>query len=457
MSWAMPNTFAYIMLACWPIVAIALFATMTPPRALVWGLLGGYLLLPVKTAFDFPGIPSIDKTSIVNLSVLGAALLFSNGRVLRLPREWWLIALMLVYVCSPIMTVRGNPDTLVFGSTLLPRLRPYDALSMAGNHIIELIPVVMGYNIFNTTRARHELLRGFAIAILGYSVLMLVEVRLSPQFHNWVYGFFPHSFFQQIRDGGFRPVVFLGHGLQVAIFAAIGTIAASHFAKLDKNILSLPARIWVLYLLLVVFLCRSLGPLILLLGALSILALFRAKRIFLICALIAGTVLIYPALRSSDMVPVQWVADQAAHLDQDRAASFQTRVDNENALLAKANKRPLFGWGGYARNHVYDEINGRDLSITDGEWIIVIGTFGWIGYLAKFGLLCLPVITAWRSRELTSAEGATLALLLTVNILDSLPNASIHNYTWLLVGTLAAARTSKSRAKPLPFTERSVA
>ena len=48
---------------------------------------------------------------------------------------------------------------------------------------------------------------------------MLVEVRLSPQINTWIYGFFQHDFIQMMRYGGFRPIVFLPHGLWVAFFA----------------------------------------------------------------------------------------------------------------------------------------------------------------------------------------------------------------------------------------------
>lgn len=53
---------------------------------------------------------------------------------------------------------------------------------------------------------------------------MLYEVRLSPQLHRIFYGYFPHSFAQQVRGGGFRPVVFLQHGLWVAFFAMMMTV-----------------------------------------------------------------------------------------------------------------------------------------------------------------------------------------------------------------------------------------
>lgn len=436
----MPNTIAYLALILWPIVTFALFANLRPGPALIWSLLGGYLLLPVNTAFDFAGIPALDKDSIVNLSVFAAALIYLGARSSSFPKEWWVKTLLAIYVLSPLLTYYYNRDFLVFGDIALPGMRPYDAFSSISYRIIDVLPFLLAYNILNTARAQQDLLRIMAITLVGYSVLMLIEVRLSPQFHNWVYGFFPHSWVQQVRDGAFRPVVFLGHGLEVAIFSALAIIAMAYFAKTNKKVLGVSARLWLLYLLVVLILCRSLGALILTLGALGVLTALRSKQVAFICAFSALAVLIYPAMRGANLVPIQALGDQVSALSKERAASLQTRIDNENALLERANERPVFGWGGYGRNRVRDEFSGNDLSITDGEWIIVIGQSGWLGYVGAFGLLCIPVIYAWRSGAITTPRGSVLALILIVNLVDSLPNTSVHNHTWLIAGTIMSSR-----------------
>ena len=55
-----------------------------------------------------------------------------------------------------------------------------------------------------------------------------------------------------------------------------------------------------------------------------------------------------------------------------------------------------FGWGRYGRGWVYDD-RGNLISDLDGFWIITLGTFGFIGYLALFGLLTLPIYSAARA------------------------------------------------------------
>jgi len=446
-SKSVPNAFAYIALTLWPVVTLAMFTSMRPAQALIWSLLGGYLLLPVNTAFDFPGVPALDKTSIPSLSALMGALLFKKGPVVRPPREWWVITLMVAYIVSPVFTVLTNRDALQFGSVLLPGLRPYDALSAAAYKAIDLIPFLLGYNLLKEPSAQDYLLRTLVMAALGYSLLMLVEIRMSPQLHTWIYGFFPSAFDQQMRGGGFRPVVFLGHGLLVALFTCLALVAAFYLAQKRAQVFGISAWFWVAYLAVLLILCRSLGPMMLGLAAVGVMLFFRRSGVQLICALAAVLLLAYPMLRGTDVVPVQALADEIAAANEERAQSFQTRVDNEDSLLARANQRPLFGWGGYGRNRIFDEDTGRDLSITDGTWIIVIGNFGWVGYLSAFGLLCLPMMAAWRRRARLSAASAALSLVLSVNLVDLLPNSSLSPMTWMMAGTLMPRKIRSRQPK----------
>ncbi|MEG4004258.1 MULTISPECIES: O-antigen ligase family protein [unclassified Microcoleus] len=444
----MPNLVAYVALIIWPLVTLAIFASMKPAKAVVWSLLAGYLLLPVKASFDFPGIPALDKTTIANLSTYVAAMIYTGGRSTRLPREWWLLALMAAYLVSPMMTALNNRDALIYGSLILPSLQNYDAFSAASYHALELIPFLLGYNLLRNPRHREDFLRIIVTAAIAYSILMIVEIRLSPQLHNWIYGFFPHFFDQQIRGGGFRPVVFLGHGLLVAIFAAMAIAACGALALRRQKILGLSFWVWSIYLLIILILCKSFGALLLALFALSFQIIIKAPRANQkISALVAIAVILYPALRGADLVPAQWFADQVAAYSGERSGSFQFRIDNEDQLLAKANQRPWFGWGGYGRNRVYDEQKGTDLSITDGTWIIVIGSAGWIGYLTTFGLICGPiVVSAWRNRAPRLQE-PILNVILLINVMDLIPNSSLGPITWLLAGSILIERSRKHQVQ----------
>ena len=64
----------------------------------------------------------------------------------------------------------------------------------------------------------HNLAIGLFIGGLVYVPLCWLEVQLSPQLHRWLYGKHQHAFIQQMRDGGYRPMVFMQHGLMVGMW-----------------------------------------------------------------------------------------------------------------------------------------------------------------------------------------------------------------------------------------------
>jgi hypothetical protein len=88
---------------------------------------------------------------------------------------------------------------------------------------------------------------------------------------------------------------------------------------------------------------------------------------------------------------------------------------------------------------VYDTETGVRLTTVDGQWIITIGMFGWFGYLGEFGLLTLPLlILAFRTAKSNqvSKYASALALILTANLIDLVPNATLVPLTWLMAGAL---------------------
>jgi hypothetical protein len=161
-------------------------------------------------------------------------------------------------------------------------------------------------------------------------------------------------------------------------------------------------------------------------------------------------------LRSVDVIPTAHLVTTVETINARAAESLQVRLDNEDMLLEHGRERPLFGWGGYGRNRIYDEA-GRGISITDGAWIIVIGIRGWAGYLGQFGLLTLPIIILAlnRRRYEVSAVTAVLALVLSAALIDLLPNAFLSPVILLLAGALwgrlelgAAVQEKKQAAGP---------
>lgn len=436
----MPNAFAFLMLSAWPVVVFAMFRRMPVERALIWSILGGYLFLPPVVALDIPALPSLDKHAIPALSAF-VCLLALGRRIRLLPLTMPGKLLLLTLVLSSIGTVLTNRDPVLFAVGGLPGLTPRDIFSSAAYQFLAVLPLLLAREVLSTPSAHREIVRALIIAGLIYSIPMLYEMRMSPQLNTKIYGFFQHSFDQTIRFGGFRPIVFLQHGLWVAFFvvtAFASAAAASRFAEPGHRPRYIAAT---LYLGVILVFCRSLGPLIHAVFLVPLI-LFAGQRTQLrVAAILAVIVISYPVLRSADLIPVEMMLEQVERIDVDREGSLRYRFDSEAALLDRAIERPYFGWGAWDRNMVHNYVTGRNVSVADGRWIIVVGISGWFGYIAEFGLLQLAL---WMLvRQARGSPGGTetpylgvLALILAFNMIDLIPNATLIPFTWLISGAL---------------------
>ena len=455
----MPNGLAYLMLLVWPVIALVLYQRLPPMKALIWAVLGAYMLLPPAQAnFDLPAVPSMDKFSIANLCALIFTLFVLKARVPFLPQGWTGRALVALFVLTPFATSITNPDLIPIAAGDVPALRMYDSVAYISSQLIALIPFVLARRFLGTPDGMRALVGALVLAGLIYSLPMLVESRLSPQINVWVYGFFQHDFSQSMRGGGFRPMVFMPHGLWVAFFALMAAVSA--LVMLRQSVAAdrhWRLVIW-LYLMAVLVLCRSAGPMVYALG-LTPLILIAPRRVqVLVAGVLAVLVITYPLLRGAHLVPIYDIVDFAEKLSPERADSLRYRTDNEEALLARAAEKPWFGWGGYGRNLILDPYTGRILTVPDGGWIIVLGAYGWSGYLAQFGLLVLPLILLSREAILSrsaafSPWGTAVALIYAANLVDLLPNNTLIPFTWLMAGALlgwaevlAADRKAGTRA-----------
>jgi hypothetical protein len=469
----MPNAFAYLMLLAWPLIVLVMFRRMPVERALIWSILGGYLLLPpVQANFNLPMIPAFDKVSIPNLSALFVVVAVLGRRIRLMPDSWIGRVLLVLFVISPLATMLTNTEFLRFGViqlpgiTLvppesegvpagLPGLGLRDAFSAVANQAIFILPFFLARELLATPKALREVMLALMLGGLFYALPALFEVRMSPQLNTWIYGFFQHDFSQMMRPGGFRPIVFLPHGLWMAFFAMMTVIAALALTRFEPAEARPRYLAAALLLFAVLVLCRSVGPLVLFAGLLPLVLLAPARLQLSIAAMLGLVALAYPLLRGGGLVPVEALVAWAETIEPERAASLRFRFDNEDLLLGHAAQKPWFGWGGWDRNHVHDMLTGQRLTVADGRWIIVIGLYGWLGYVVEFGLLALPlVLLALQARrspsQALSPYAGPLALLLGANMIDLLPNATLIPLTWLVAGAMLghAEWLRKRRAAP---------
>jgi hypothetical protein len=435
------NLFAYFALLIWPLVALYLYSRLPVDRATLWTFMGGYLLLPSGTGIKLDMVPEFDKQSIPSLAALIGCAIYA-GRFPKFFRGFGIAeALILLLLIGPFITSMLNTDSIRIGETFLPGVGAYDGGSAAIAQFIFILPFFLGRHFLRQPEHNLQIMRVLIVAGLVYSLPMLFEIRMSPQLHNWIYGYLPTEFSQEIRGGGFRPVVFLGHGLAVAFFAMTTTVAAAALWRTETRIGRLSPSATTCYLGFIVVLCKTGSALIYGAVLLPLVRWASPRWQLRVASILVIIALAYPLLRAADLFPTTAILQVAGAVDADRSASLTVRFDNEDQLLDHALQRPWFGWGRFGRNRVYNGYMGRDSSITDGTWIITIGIFGMVGFVAEFGLLALAVLRAAtalkfaqtiREREYMAA----LALIVAVSIINLLPTSGLSSWTWLLVGAL---------------------
>ena len=275
---------------------------------------------------------------------------------------------------------------------------------------------------------------------------------MSPQLHTQIYGFHQHSFGQSVRVGGWRPTVFMQHGLQVALWmAGCVVLAFSQWWVGGRRRFSAVPMWSVLSTLCVTFLLlKSTGALVLaILGITSIFVATKMRTripLLILPAVACG----YLVCRSNDLYSGRGLVDVTrTYVSEERAQSLEFRLDNEDLLLKKAWQQPVFGWGGWGRNRVYNE-DGRDVTITDGLWIIEFGTHGLIGLVSLYALQIvggLNVVSKLKLKvsdvgDLDFANEIGLCIICGIATIDTLPNAMVIPIFTMSLGALSSSSLS---------------
>ena len=439
-----------------PLIAFLIFSAFRLEIAVCASFLFGYLLLPPRYVLNIPLLPDISKSSIVSISVAAAAMLWvqsqrSIARTSRtsrldekamlpglLPRSSLLLICLAVLLVAPVGTWLVNMQGISLPDHFVPALSAYDAASMLQSTVLSLIPFFLGRKFLATDEGNRVLVFSVVTAGLLYSLPTLAEVRLSPQIHNWTYGYFQHSWLQHRRGDGFRPVVYLSHALELGLFLVVAIIAcfgAMRSTNGDRRILFLVAGF---YLLAVLVLAKSLGALLIALTLLPVILFLPVRLVVYAAAVLAFVVLLFPLVRATGISPFAAVSALIEPFAPGRADSLNYRLLQENEMLENVLRKPIFGWGGYGRMLTVPE-EELATSVRDGFWLIRFGERGFAGYMSFLGLVTIPILAlAARARHYNlSITTAALALALGANLIDLIPNSSLTLLTLLMGGALA--------------------
>jgi ABC-type sugar transport system permease subunit len=422
----------YLVMFTLPMVVLALFWLLPARQAVIYSFIWGWFFLPMK-AFNVHGLTEYSKLSATPLCVLLGALIFDTDRVLALRPKIWDLP-MLVYLVCP------------FFSSIHNELGPYDGANAAVNQLyLWGGGYLIGRIYFNDLEGLAELAFGFILGGLVYVPFCLWEVRMSPQLHYQLYGFAQHAFAQTRRFGGYRPIVFMQHGIALGVWM-ISTALCAWWLWLCgtfKHRWHMSAGFWVIVLFVTVVLCRALEAAVLMMICIAVLSAVRFSWRAVARAALFALVLAPPAyvIVRADAL---WSGDQlvrlAEKINDDRAASLAFRLHNEDVLAARAADSIIFGWGGWSRFESLDA-DGR-MAIPDQQWIIAYGKTGLIGLVSLMLTLLLPLLILMRRLPVrywtnpAAAPAAVLAVIVTLHMWDCLLNAMVNPMFMMACGGL---------------------
>ena len=436
---------ADLALYLWIPVSLGLALGLRPSLAATAILLGGHLLLPVDRVIDFSGLPEMDRHRLSMLCAVDFFVLLRPERLRIMGPGAGFLGFAALLLVGAFATGLGNGDVLEYGPAVVPGMSLYDSVSFANVQLLDFVlPALLGFAVFRRPQDLRGYLALLVLAALLYAPLVLLEARLSPQVHRWLYGSHQHEFAQTMRLGGWRPMVLMEHGLALALFLLTAVIAVLGLWRARLKLAGVSLGVPSVVLATVLAVCRSLGSLAYAALLVPLMAFSRPGLPMLAALAMAFTVVAYPALRGFDLFPTWRLVGLAETVNPERSQSVAFRFHNENVLLEKVAERPWLGWGSFGRNRVYDAGSGEDVTATDGFWIIQLGSQGVVGLVGAFGLLLAPLLVATRRllRPMEPQDAwvvVTTMLICAIQAIDQLPNGFLAPLHVFLAAGLAGA------------------
>ncbi|PSF39428.1 hypothetical protein C7H19_01165 [Aphanothece hegewaldii CCALA 016] len=437
---------ALFVIIAWLPLTFLLFIYFPPRTAIITSFVAGLLFQPQGAGFPLPLIPNYEGMVATCYGIL-LGILFFDFKRLAYFKPSLLDLPMLIWCICPIF------------SSVVNDLGFYDGINNSLTQSAKWgLPYILGRLYLNNLAGLKELALTILKGGLIYALLCLYEIRMSPQLHYNIYGYYGHisGVTQAFRGGSWRPIVFMSHGLVLAMWMMMVTLIALWLwqSKTVTQIWGLKIQWLVAFLVVTFFLIKSTGTYVYFLVAVAIAVSAKWLRNTIILLVLILSIIYYLFLNVTDNFDgttlINW---SAQNFSSERAQSLEFRLDNEVKLRAKAQERPFFGWGGWGRNRVYEEEwDGtiKDTSTTDSYWIIAYGTNGLVGLISFVLCLLLPVICfAWWRYPVKTwfhpqvAPSAVLAVSLALFMVDSLVNVTYNPAFPLISGGLTGLVINK--------------
>ena len=436
-----PNFFTHIAMFGILFVSIHLFGKYPTRSAVIMILVGGWIFLP-QAVYYIHLIPYRTKTNAISMALLLGLLLKKPQGFLKFRFSW--VDLPIICLC-------------------LSGLGAYDGAQFAQFQIVDYgVPYVIGRSFFGSFESLKELAVGMFVGALILAPLVVIELAVSPQMHTWVYGWYPHDFSQTARDGGFRPSVFMSHGLELAIWnAAAAFVGCQMYLRGTLRgavpLLKIPMLPSVLGLSLLLVVSHSTGAFFLFGTALVVTEISVRLKSVVPLLILAIFPILYIDLRSTGAWDGQSLIDASSKLtggDESRTASLSFRIHNETLLAAKAREQFIFGWGRYQRSFVFDK-DGNPITVPDGQWIVLLGEGGLFDLVAMNCIYLVPAILLFlklpgkRLGGSLETPAVAFAIFFCITMIDNLFNSMSNPVLIVASGGILSLVLSPSAMKGL--------
>ena len=388
-------------------------------------------------SYDLLGIPEYNKSTAISFGLLLGSLLTRQRQ--STPFKWKIYdapIIMWCFVC-PIATALSN------------QLGLYEGLSgVFGHTMMYGVPYFVGRIYFNNARALKDLCIAIIIGGIIYLPLCLFEIRMAPRLHRDIYGFFQHRFHQHIRYGGYRPIVFMQHGLMVALWMALSTTVTLWYWRNNekKHIKGIPLSVIFVALAVTTVLCKSANGISVLFIGVSFYILYSYFNVIGPLKILILAVPIYIICRISGYISEQEIISLANYFfDEERISSLASRLRQEDLINMQAIKRPFWGWGTFGRGMPIDPETGERINMArDALWLITFQTNGFVGLCSLYSSLLLgPWLILHHSKRLIEPKlkyfitlAISLSLVVILFSIDSLLNGMYSPLYITILGAL---------------------
>jgi hypothetical protein len=430
----------YIALIGWLLFGIITFSSRPPQKTIILLILGAFLFLPMSSIKIHGLPPGLNKTTVVAFAIFSGEILSGVKAKFPLKNSFYDLPNIIYCFVVPLASSLSNGLGLYDGvSDIVTRVFTWGVFFWAGRRY------------FGTPSSMRALTTAMMIGGLIYIPFILFELRMSPMLHKKIYGFFSGSFHQAIRYGGYRPVVFMPHGLVVSIWIS-ATTTITFWLWRTKEITKawkLPASLAWVALVVSTVLCKSANGIIFMFLGIITYFIFNRTHSSKPLRWLLLIIPIYFYLRLSGVISVAQIGTfMARYIDPERLDSLLVRVSQEDFFGARALLHPLFGWGWMDRAWPVDQATGAKLvQVVDSIWIITFGSSGFLGLASCYLSLGLgPLLVLAGSKKYKrpnesntqpyAIDAVILSIVVAFFLIDSMMNSALPPIIILCSGAL---------------------